>query len=332
MYPFESQLAASWLPASWQDTSVIAAVSGGADSVGLLRALAAIKQGGAGRLIVAHFDHRLRPESGDQARFVADLAASLGLPFELGAGDVSQTAADVGDGIEAAARSQRYAFLQQTAERLGARYVATAHTADDQAETILHRIVRGTGLAGLGGMRRARPLSAAVTLIRPLLTAFRAAIRDYLAEIGQAYVEDSTNNDLRLTRNRIRHDLLPRLTADYNPETVAALLRLGETARDAQEIIAAEVERMIEAAVTSAASDQVTIDCRRLIGRHRHLVRELFVTIWRDRSWPMQAMGFAEWDALAEMALSTHSPPQRIFPGSIAAQKSADRLTLVHTY
>ncbi len=329
MYPFESQLAASWPTASWQDTSVIAAVSGGADSVGLLRALAAIKQGGAGRLIVAHFDHRLRPESGEQAQFVADLAALLGLPFELGAGDVSQSAADDGDGIEAAARSQRYEFLKATAERLGARYVVTAHTADDQAETILHRIVRGTGLAGLGGMRRARPLSAAATLIRPLLSAFRATIRDYLAGIGQAYVEDSTNNNLSLTRNRIRHDLLPRLMADYNPETVAALLRLGETARDAQEIIAAEVERIVESAVTSAGSEQVTIDCRRLIGRHRHLVRELFVTIWRDRGWPMQAMGFAEWDALAEIASGIQPTPQRIFPGRIAAQRSADRLTLV---
>ena len=114
----------------------------------------------------------------------------LGLACEIGEGRVAEAAALQGDGLEAAARAERLAFLQAAAERFGARYVVTAHTADDQAETVLHRILRGTGIAGLAGMRRARPLGPAVTLIRPLLAIRRAEIRDYLAELNQPFCED----------------------------------------------------------------------------------------------------------------------------------------------
>src|SRR5690349_18029266 len=108
MHRFESRLVAAWPRESWQDVSVLVAVSGGADSVGLLRALAALKTEGAGSLAVAHFDHRLRPEAADDARFVADLAQQLGLHCEIGEGSVAEAAALGGDGIEAAARSQRF--------------------------------------------------------------------------------------------------------------------------------------------------------------------------------------------------------------------------------
>src|SRR5437879_3858837 len=128
--PLESRLAASWPPESWHDVTVVAAISGGADSVALMRALAALKTAGRGRLIVAHFNHRLRPEADAEARFVSALAGRFGLNCESGEGSVAKMADAVGDGIEAAARTERYAFLQSTAERLGARYVVTAHTAD----------------------------------------------------------------------------------------------------------------------------------------------------------------------------------------------------------
>jgi tRNA(Ile)-lysidine synthase len=121
------------------------------------------------------------------------------------------------DGVEAAARAARYEFLQATAERLGARYVATAHTADDQAETVLHHIVRGTGLAGLAGMSRARSLGAAATLIRPLLSFRRRDVIEYLGALGQSYCEDTTNRDPAFTRSRIRHELLPLLASGLQP-------------------------------------------------------------------------------------------------------------------
>lgn len=327
---FESRLAAAWPPENWQDVSVLVAVSGGADSVGLLRGLAALKAGGAGSLAVAHFNHRLRPEAADDARIVADLAKRLGLRYELGEGSVVEAAALEGDGIEAAARGQRLAFLQATAERLGARYVALAHTADDQAETVLHRIIRGTGIAGLAGMRRARPLGPAVTLIRPLLTFRRSEIRDYLSEIVQSFREDASNRALVFTRNRIRLDLLPRL-AEYNPDVTAALVRLAETARDAQQVVESHVEEFFERAVSTSpgTSEQISIDCRPLIDESRHLLREMFVELWRKCNWPQQSMGFAEWDALAGLIVDqSKSPPPLNLPGNIRAQKTGEQLSL----
>jgi tRNA(Ile)-lysidine synthase len=221
--------------------------------------------------------------------------------------------------------------LQSTAERLGARYVVTAHTADDQAETILHRILRGTGVAGLAGMQRARSLGLAVTLIRPLLDVRRADILAYLSELQQRFQDDASNSDLGFTRNRIRHELLPRLAADYNPDVVAALLRLGQIARDAQQHIAAAVEQLLSRAVSppDPAGDRSTIDCRELAQANRHLVRELFVAIWREYGWPQQNMGFAEWDALAAMVLDRNvSASQRNFPGRVVAQQTGEQLSL----
>ena len=159
MHPFEAQLAAAWPPEDWQDVTVVLAVSGGADSVALLRAMTAVRGGGEGRLAAAHLNHQLRgaESDGDEA-FVVELCGRLGIACEVGRTPAGELAAESGDGIEAAARDARYRFLAATAARLGARFVATAHTADDQAETILHRILRGTGIGGLAGIARTRPL------------------------------------------------------------------------------------------------------------------------------------------------------------------------------
>ena len=184
--PLEAKLAAAWPPSDWADVTVLAAVSGGGDSVALLRAMAALKTGGQGRLCVAHLNHQLRPDADEDERFVVDLSCRLGLTCEVERVNVKHLVSQSGDSLEAAARGARYRFLQDAAGRLGARFVATAHTADDQAETILHRIVRGTGVRGLSGMARVRPLGHA-TLIRPLLAMRRSELQSYLDALGQPY-------------------------------------------------------------------------------------------------------------------------------------------------
>ncbi len=325
---FERSLAVAWPPADWRDLTVVAAVSGGADSVALLRGLAALKTAGSGRLIVAHFNHRLRPEANDEARFVGQLAGQLGLVCELGEADTAATARASGDGIEAAARAERYRFLQCKAEQLGARYVVTAHTADDQAETILHRLLRGTGIAGLSGMRRARPLGEAVTLLRPLLGIRRAEIIAYLDQLRQPHCEDASNASLLYTRNRIRHSLLPLLATDYNADAIGALLRLGETARSAQRVIEGLAEDLLQRAASFDSPRRILIDCRELTGADRHITREMFVAIWRRQRWPEQAMGFAEWDELAEMAIGECATASRTLPGPMQAERDGPRLVL----
>lgn len=330
---FEENLARDWPSEVWADVSVLVAVSGGADSVALVRGLASVKQEGGGRLVVAHFNHRLRGEESDaDEEFVSRLAHDLGLRCELGRMEPGGLDA-CPDGVEEAARSQRYRFLTHTAERLGARYVACAHTADDQIETILHRILRGTGIAGLAGIPRCRRLSRAVTLIRPLLEVRRAELVDYLTSLGQPYREDSSNQDRRFTRNRIRHDLLPHLAEHYNPAVGEALRRLGCLAGEAQGVIDELVRMLIDEVVVDQPGGATLVKSEAILGQSEYLVRELLMAVWQARGWPLQSMGFEEWNLLVAMlrcqaGTSEGRSGKRTFPGRIQAVCDADGLWL----
>jgi tRNA(Ile)-lysidine synthase len=314
--------------------SLLLAVSAGADSVALLRAMHRLKTSGEGRLLVAHFNHRLRGRESDRDEaFVVELCRWLEIPCEVSSPDPGRLATGHGEGLEGAARRHRYAFFQQAAARLGARYVVTAHTADDQAETILHRIVRGTGIAGLAGMARARPLGPAATLIRPLLGIRRGELRAYLDDLGQPYRCDSSNRDTRLTRNRIRLEILPRLAEACNPAVVEALVRLGQLAGEVQGVVAGLVGGLLGHCVVAAADGPVRILLAPLASQPRHVVRELLIAVWQRQQWPLQAMGFAEWDLLAEMALAppadSHTPLKRTLPGEILAERADGELHLL---
>jgi tRNA(Ile)-lysidine synthase len=203
---------------------VVLAVSGGADSIAMLHAAAALAWETGWRLTVAHLDHALRADSADDARFVADAAEGLGLPCQLRRTDVAALAASSGDGLEEAGRRARYAFFDAVADGLGTgALILTAHTADDQVETILLHLARGSGRAGLRGIaeRRGR-------LIRPLLQARRADLRQALDAAGIAYRNDPSNADETFARNRARADLVPaleRLHAGAIP-SVSRLARL----------------------------------------------------------------------------------------------------------
>lgn len=294
----EEKFRAGWPPEIWQAERVCVAVSGGIDSVALLRCMAATSADPR-RLTVAHFDHQLQPYSQRVVEFVRELAAQLNLSFELGTAPVREVAAASGDGIEAAARTARYAWLQATAERLGTRYVVTAHTADDQAETVLHRILRGTGIGGLSGIPRVRDLGP-VSLIRPLLEFHREELREYLHSLGQSWREDPSNLSREFTRNRLRHDLLPLLAREYNPEVSAALLRLAKTAEGTRAVIAAEVARLWPTTVVlNQGGKSATLKlaaCRAMV---EYLLIELLIGVWRVCNWPRQAMTQEHWEGLA---------------------------------
>jgi len=334
-HPLERALADAWPSAAWGDVTVLLAVSGGADSVAMLRAMAAMKSDGPGRLCAVHLNHQLRGKEsdGDEA-FVVRLCGQLGIPHETGHIDASDLAGSSRDGLEAAARKARYDFFRETAHRLGARYVVTAHTADDQAETILHRILRGTGVAGLAGMSRARPLASAVTLMRPLLAIRRREILEYLQKIGQPYRQDSSNAEVQFTRNRIRHQLLPSLAEHFNAGVVDALLRLGAMAGEVQTVIDAIVSDLAGECVSRQPSGAIVINVPKLGTQPRHVLRELLIAAWREQGWPLQSMGFPEWDSLADM-LSVdadgpqRSPLKRTFPGNISAELVDANLRLV---
>jgi tRNA(Ile)-lysidine synthase len=209
---------------------VVVAVSGGADSIALLHALCALTPELGCSLFVAHLDHGLRSSSGDDARFVADAAAALGLPMVSERADVAALAASRGQGIEEAGREARREFLSRVADELGAVRVALGHTADDQAETILYRLARGTGWEGMCGMA-----SVSGRFIRPLLSVSREEVRTFAAERGLRWREDETNADVRFARNRIRERILPELNLAH-PGATRAIARSAELAREAREV------------------------------------------------------------------------------------------------
>ena len=328
-HPLEEHLAAVWPPNAWRDVGVLVTVSGGADSTALLCAMAHLHQGATIPLCVAHFNHHLRgAESAADEQFVRGLAARLGLECRLGqAGDGWSGRG----GVETAARLARYDFFRQTAEECGARYVVTAHTADDQAETILHRILRGTGIAGLAGISRARSLGHAATVIRPFLGIRHAEVVDYLAALGQTYRSDTSNADLRYTRNRIRHQLLPQLREQYNPGVIEALIRLGTLAGEVQTVVDTLVDDLAEQCIREDQPGQVRIAVSCLAMQPQYVLRELLLSTWRREGWPLQAMGFAQWNQLADMIYRNvgHTPKRRqMFPGTVAATIQDEELWL----
>jgi len=325
------KLAAAWEPTEWRDVTVLLAVSGGVDSVAMARAMKTLKVGGAGRLAIAHFNHQIRVhDSTKDEAFVSELCGQLGLDFYVGRAAPGQIVGGSTDGVESASRDARYKFLKQISAKIGARYVVTAHTADDQVETIIHRIVRGTGIAGLSGMARARPLGQAVTLIRPLLGLRRAELIEYLNDLGQSYCHDMTNDDIQFTRNRIRHGLLPILRKDFNPNVIDAILRLGSLAGEVQTLVDEIVCGLIDRCVVAREAGYVQIDVGQLAGKPSYAVREFFIAVWKECGWPMQSMGFVQWKELSDLRkLGTgDAPVKKTFPGNILVEVCGDKMLL----
>lgn len=202
-----------------QGDRIAVGVSGGADSVALLRFLAALRPQFGWDLVVCHIHHGLRGAEADRDEcFVRALAEQLGLPCAVSRIDAAALALRDHISVEEAGRTARYAFFAQTAGEGGR--IATAHTLDDSIETVLMNLVRGTGLRGLCGIPRIRG-----NIVRPLLDCTRAEVEDYLGTLGQPYCTDSTNLTDDYTRNRIRHDILPRLCA-LNPNFPGAMARM----------------------------------------------------------------------------------------------------------
>lgn len=302
---------------------VVVAVSGGGDSLALLRLLHEVASRVGLGLAVAHLDHGVRGEAGrSDAEFVAGVAAGLGLPFEGGRWEPTRAGH-----FEADARRARYAWLVEVARRRGAGMIAVGHTRDDQAETVLHRILRGTGPRGLAGIPARRRLAAGVVLVRPLLDVEREDLRAYLREIGQEVREDATNADLRRTRSRIRHDLLPKLAAEYNPRVAEALVRLGRLSGRAEGAVRRYAAELARAATIRAGGDEVVVSRPALLEESGFMRAEMLRHAWREAGWPERGMSERRWRRLAALA---GRPGRRVSIGAgIDAMADAATVRLV---
>ena len=297
-------LAHELMAAGFWSAPIIIGVSGGADSVALLLGICDIAstQTKKPSLIVVHAQHDLRTQAGADRAFVESLAQRLGLTFlwrDLPLGNHHDRHSN---GVESRARELRYAFFADVAHETGARHVVVAHTADDQAETILHRALRGTGLAGLGGMATARELCAGVALMRPLLQMRRETVRHYLAEIAQPWCEDHSNTDIRYARNFLRHEILAPLAAGFYPAAAESLTRLGRQASLVAAALASAADQLLDIYSQRHAGGNVLLQTAALSSLDRHLVAEIFVSLWRRENWPRRDMTARHYAALADMA------------------------------
>jgi tRNA(Ile)-lysidine synthase len=219
---------------------LLVGVSGGPDSLCLLHVLSRL----GWQVTAAHFDHQLRPESGQDAARVAQMAAAVGAGFIDGSEDVGAFAQRGGLSVEEAARTARYHFLFTAARQIGAQAVAVGHTSDDQVETVLMHLLRGAGLAGLRGMSLSslqEGWDAAIPLVRPLLQVGRTATVAYCAENSLEALHDPSNKDTLFFRNRLRHELIPTLES-YNPQFRQVLLRTADVLRGEYALVEAAVE------------------------------------------------------------------------------------------
>ena len=245
------------------DASVVVAVSGGADSTALLLAVEELMRRGklSVSIYVAHLDHGIRSDSRRDAKIVSELAKTFGFVPVIGRTKVVERARENSDNLEQAARLARYEFLERTAKKRKAQIVLTGHTMDDQAETVLLRLMRGSSGAGLSGMEAVRPISkgSQVLLIRPLLWARRSQTEEYCRHRKVSFLHDEMNEDERFARVKVRKQLLPMMTT-FNKRVVEALSRTASLLReDADVLVNSSDELLQRAAKNNAETDETEL-------------------------------------------------------------------------
>ena len=352
---FEKKICDLFPLRTWEKYRVCLAISGGPDSVALLRAMASIAEQNElqKNLLVATVNHGLRgKESDDEAIFVKDLAFSLGLSAVIKSVDSEFLKSEVQrtKSLENAARNARYQLLLEAAEQGGARYVLTAHHRDDQLETILFRLMRGAGFESIRGMKVFRPLNDAVVLARPMLAVTRQEVLEYLSELHQDYKTDSSNVSPKHTRNRIRNELVPTLNSIFPEQWQRNLLRHVSACNEIHERLEREVCKLESDLLVESRRNVIwrqTLNALRATNTHdaqdsfldpdsiafplstlqqapEEVLRVFFRRVWQRQKWPVVDMSAEEWSRLAK-AVKTGAFTNQ-FPGNIVLTYSNNGL------
>lgn len=301
---------------------LVVGVSGGVDSVVLLHLLHRISQDLDLHLHVAHLDHQLRDVSAAEARFVADLTRGLGWPVTTESVPVADLARGTGVSLEQAGRRARYEFFERIRRDTESRWIAVGHHADDQAETVLLRLLRGAGGTGLSAMSAVR----ADGLLRPLLNCRGVAICDYARRHALEHCEDASNRDLDVPRNRVRHELLPHLRRRHNPSVVVALQRTAALLRDEDDYLTRDATAAAATLLQARDVDGVTLDAEGLRGYHIAVRRRVLHQYIQELA-KSESVGFAAVEAVNHL-LGPGVSGQRSIGAHIVAQCADGRLIL----
>ncbi|HPU75050.1 MAG TPA: tRNA lysidine(34) synthetase TilS [Bacillota bacterium] len=321
---------------------VVVGVSGGPDSVALLHFLSSIAREYNLQLHVAHVNHMIRGASADEdERFVSELARSLGIPVTVDRVDVPRLARQLGVTVEDAGRDARYGLYRRICVERGFSRAAVAHHADDQAETVLMRILRGTGLRGLAGIPPIRELGGHATVIRPFIEVTRAQIEQYCSERALATRTDPTNVDTQYLRNKVRCELLPLLEREYNSNIRAGLARLARLASLDEQYVEEQAVRLFDSARAAAAGSADARDLGRQVARVW-----LDLDLMRQAAEPVAsrafALAFAEvagdkrdlyWpniDAMTALVRTGNVGNSIDLPGGLRARLTYDTIVIEH--
>jgi tRNA(Ile)-lysidine synthase len=302
--------------------SVLVAASGGPDSSALLHALFQISKENRMPIAAAHLHHGLRAGEADRdAEAAGRQAALLGVPFFVEQIDVEDFRERHGLSVEDAARKVRYDFLHRTADRGGFSKIAVGHHADDSVESMLMFFFRGAGPRGLSGILPVRG-----RVIRPLIERRRDEIRSYLARQGLSFVVDSTNEDRRFLRNRIRHELIPLLTANYNPNLTETLLRLSTVLRDEEHWLAALAEKALAETLIDRDESGITLSVPALAALPAAARRRVIRSALSGLKGDLRRIGFRHVEAICRLSMQQKASGELHLPGNIGVYRSYERL------
>lgn len=331
---FRERLTDAWPLASWCEDKLVVAVSGGADSTALLDALVALRPDPT-KTIVAHFNHGLRGEDSDDDQiFVETIAKQFALPCVCQVATMDERE----NQSENYLRNLRRNFLVQTATELDAKWIVLAHHADDQVETFLHNLLRGSGPRGLAGMRPSKAISSTLRMIRPMLHLSRRDILAYLDDRKLPYRVDASNALCNYTRNRIRHELLPLLRSFSGDDS------LDRRLLQACDLIAqqhAELEHQAlcvlerwrtDSRCVFKQNERLEVPAQQLHELGWPILQEVLTLVWHEFQWPLREMSLRHWKRLEQVILfsknSSH-PTQQQLPGGIVVSYRQGVIRLV---
>ncbi|QDV86564.1 tRNA lysidine(34) synthetase TilS [Planctomycetes bacterium TBK1r] len=335
----------AWPASGYRDLGVVVGCSGGADSVALLRSLVeSVRQPAApspprGFLVVAHFNHQFRGrESHADAEFVRQLAGQLAVPLETECGQGAEQ-------DEESARNDRREFFRTVMRRHGARYLALGHSRDDNVETVLYRLMRGTGPAGMAGIASFRPFSddpsgSDFVIARPMLDLGRDQIREALRSINAPWRDDASNRSNAYRRNWIRNELLPTMQSQF-PQAVPAIARAIQGQRQWLDALQPVIDRWLatvqirEKPLTLRRLDRIGGEAETELTatplRDQAVAIEALRRCWQRSGWPLRDMGQFHWTRVFEM-LCGRGPDALTLPGAVEIRRDPESLTLVRRH
>ena len=308
-----------------KDGLVLVAVSGGPDSMALLSMLRELSGELGFRVAACHFDHQLRKTGDAERQLVAEFARGLAVPFHSNSEDVAERASSTGDSIEEAARKARYEFLFQIAGEIGADRIATGHTQDDQIETVLMRILHGTGIRGLAGIpiRRGK-------VVRPLLGLRRRDILEYCKPLAIPFIIDPSNEDTKFTRNRIRAELIPQLRT-YNEGIDDNLLRLAKNAQEVVRNVRSKTQPLLKQNLRQVTPNEWHLNVAKIASLDETELFILFSDVFAEHLESDMDFSRVHYEQLAELVRDTRASGKRLTLPGLHLKKEYEQLIITKT-